>query len=152
MMVEQKSFISEEAHEEGIHFIHKFEGKGDFFRSLEVIVPLQNLYQQDFGFDIRQLLSNTTSWASTKGQESIRMQIVALLLPSLRPKDLWILVELWIVVITHRLDEDSSSFWNGNIGNKVIFLSLSHKYSISWSIIPQRLIDSHIDIGHFFRF
>lgn len=112
-----------------------------------MIIPFKDFYQQDFGLNIRQLFSNAAPWATAKGQKSIWMQIIALVLPSLRPENLWILVKFRIVMVSHRLDEDGCSFWNGKVANKIIFLSLSYENSVAWSKEPQCLIDGHFRIG-----
>lgn len=69
--------------------------------------------------------------------------MIALLLPSFGSKYLWILEKFRVVVISHRLGEDGCSFRNGQIANKVVFLSLTNKDSVSWPVKSQILFDSH---------
>lgn len=50
-------------------------------------------------------------------------------------------------MVSHWLNEDSRSFRNGKICNKVVFLSYSKENAVSGPKESQGLIDDHINIG-----
>lgn len=93
------------------------------------------------------MLTNTCPWTSTKPSKRVWMIFIALALPSFRSKLKRVFVVLFVVMIRYRLNIDTSSFKNRNVGNIVIFLCNPSKHTSPGPIISRGLILNPIDIG-----
>ncbi len=103
----------------------------DFFRNFKALIAFNEVNQCDFGGTYGELLSDAVSWSSTKTHKSERVDLVALTLPSLRPKSKRIFEVLFAVMISSRLSSYYCPFRNRNILHIIIALGNSEKHSIS---------------------
>ena len=58
------------------------------------------------------MLTDTSPCSGAKSSEYISWDIITLILPSLWPKNKWILEIFLRIVISHMLDSDTGSFFN----------------------------------------